>query len=89
LKIAGTLALAGFGRMTWTGTWNGTSRTFVDALGDLVDELEAVRPLSVFYYYGSAIEDGIDWANFSSISLAALVLVLLAVLAFGRRDIYT
>jgi ABC-2 type transport system permease protein len=62
---------------------------FVDALGNLVEKLEDAQPFSVFYHYGSAIEDGIDWADFSGISLAALVLVLLAVLVFQRRDIYT
>ncbi len=61
----------------------------VDAVGRASDNLEDLRPASVFYYYGSAIEAGIDQANFGGISLAALVLVLLAVLAFGRRDIYT
>jgi hypothetical protein len=39
--------------------------------------------------YGSAIKDGIDWANFGGVTLAALVPVLLAVLGFRRRDIYT
>ena len=62
---------------------------FVNALGNLVDELEDVQPFTVFHYYGSAIEDGIDWANFGGVSLAALALILLAALAFRRRDIYT
>jgi ABC-2 type transport system permease protein len=61
----------------------------VDAVGRASEDLEDLQPFSVFYYYGSAIEDGIDRANFGGISLAAVVLVLLAVLAFGRRDIYT
>lgn len=62
---------------------------FLNALGDLVKEIEDLRPLSVFYHYGSAIENGIEWASFGGISLAALVLVFLAALLFGRRDIYT
>jgi ABC-2 type transport system permease protein len=62
---------------------------FVNALGNLVEKLEVAQSFSVFHYYGSAIEDGIDWANFGGISLAALVLVVLAALAFWRRDIYT
>jgi ABC-2 type transport system permease protein len=62
---------------------------FVNALGNSVEDLEDAQPLTVFHYYGSAIEDGIDWSNFSGVTLAALVLVLLAVLAFRRRDIYT
>jgi ABC-2 type transport system permease protein len=62
---------------------------FINALGESVEDLEDVQPLTVFHYYGSAIEDGIDWSNFGGVTLAALVLVLLAALAFGRRDIYT
>ncbi len=44
---------------------------------------------SIFRYYGSAVKDGIDWTNFGGITACALVLVLLAVFAFQRRDIYT
>lgn len=62
---------------------------FANALGNVVEDLEDPQPFTAFYYYGSAIEDGIDWANFGGLTLAALLLVLLAVLAFGRRDIYT
>ncbi|MDP8950325.1 MAG: ABC transporter permease [Actinomycetota bacterium] len=62
---------------------------FVNALGDAVEDLEDAQPLTVFHYYGSAIENGIDWSNFSGVTLVASVLVLLAVLAFRRRDIYT
>jgi ABC-2 type transport system permease protein len=60
-----------------------------DVLGRVSEDLEDLRPASVFYYYGSAIKDGIDWANFGGVTLVALVFVLLAVLAFRRRDIYT
>ena len=62
---------------------------FVNALGNTVEDLEDTQPFSVFHYYGSAIEHGIDWTDFGGVTLAALVLVLLAVLAFRRRDIYT
>ncbi len=61
----------------------------LDTIGRASDDLEDLRPYSVFYYYGSAIEHGIDWAHFGGITLVALALVLLAVLAFQRRDIYT
>jgi ABC-2 type transport system permease protein len=60
-----------------------------DVLGKVSDDLEDLRPASVFYYYGTAVKDGIDWANFAGVTLAALFFVLLAVLAFSRRDIYT
>jgi ABC-2 type transport system permease protein len=61
----------------------------LDTLGRVSKDLEDLQPLSAFYYYGSAIEDGIDWTNFWGLTLVALALVLLAVLAFRRRDIYT
>lgn len=60
-----------------------------DVLGRISDDLEDLRPASVFYYYGSTIKDGIDWSNFAGVTLAALLLALLAALAFSRRDIYT
>ena len=61
----------------------------LDTLGRVSEDLEDLQPASAFYYYGSAIEDGIDWTNFWALTLTALALVLLAVLAFRRRDIYT
>ena len=60
----------------------------MDALGRVSENLEGLRPASVFYYYGSAIEDGIRWSSFSGVTAVALVLVVLAVFAFSRRDIY-
>jgi ABC-2 type transport system permease protein len=61
----------------------------IDAVGRTSKDLEDWRPASAFYYYGSAIEDGIDWADFSVITLIALAFMLLAVLFFRRRDIFT
>ena len=61
----------------------------LDTIGRASEDLEDLRPVSVFYYYGSAIEKGIDWTNFGGITLVALALVLLAVIFFRRRDIYT
>ncbi|CAN5204058.1 hypothetical protein BH24ACT19_BH24ACT19_03280 [soil metagenome] len=62
---------------------------FVNALGNTAEGLEDARPFTVFYYYGSAIESGVDWPSFGGVTLAALLLLLLAALAFDRRDIYT
>ena len=61
----------------------------LDTLGRVSEDLEDLQPASAFYYYGSAIEDGIDWTNFAGLTLVALALIALAVLAFRRRDIYT
>ncbi len=61
----------------------------IDTIGRASDDLEDLRPVSAFYYYGSAIENGIDLTDFGGITLVALALVLLAALVFRRRDIYT
>ncbi len=61
----------------------------LDTIGRASKDLEDLRPFSVFYYYGSAIEHGIDWTHFGVIALVAIALALLAALVFRRRDIYT
>lgn len=61
----------------------------IDTIGRASEDLEDLRPASAFYYYGSAIENGIDWTNFAGLMLIALLLMILAVLAFRRRDVYT
>ncbi len=61
----------------------------VDTVGRASEDLEDLRPASAFYYYGSAIENGIDWSGFAGMMLVATFLVALAVLVFHRRDIYT
>lgn len=61
----------------------------LDVLGKLSEDFEGLRRAPAFRYYGSAVEDGIEWAHFAGLTAAALVLVALAVIAFRRRDIYT
>ena len=61
----------------------------LDVVGGLAEDAEGLQSVSAFYYYGSGITEGIDWANFAGLVVAALVLVVLAVFAFRRRDIYT
>jgi Putative exporter of polyketide antibiotics len=61
----------------------------LNAVASAVDSVKEVRRASLFYYYGSAILEGIDWVNFIVILLLSMGLTALAVLAFNRRDIYT
>jgi ABC-2 type transport system permease protein len=61
----------------------------LDVVGGLAEDAEALQSISTFYYYGSGIAEGIDWANFVGLMIAALVLGGLAVIFFRRRDIYT
>ncbi|MGI8827327.1 MAG: ABC transporter permease subunit [Chloroflexota bacterium] len=59
-----------------------------EAIGSTSPSVSFLRYLSLFHYYGSAIEHGIPWASFLTISLLALLLAGVATLAFYRRDIY-
>lgn len=61
----------------------------LDVIGNLSEDLRDVRTLSVFHHYGSAIENGIDWSGFAGITGMVALFVILAVVAFQRRDIYT
>ncbi len=61
----------------------------IDTISRASEDLKDWRPVSIFYYYGSAIENGIDWTHFGSITLIAIAVVFLSALAFRRRDIYT
>ncbi|MDQ3854942.1 MAG: ABC transporter permease [Chloroflexota bacterium] len=62
---------------------------FVNGLGGMTDVLDPLRPATLFYHYGSAIEHGIRWTSFAVISLFALAFACLAIAAFNRRDLYT
>ena len=59
----------------------------IDLIGRLDSGLSGVRYLSVFKYYGNAIEDGIDPVAFCGVTLVAVVLAGLGALLFDRRDI--
>jgi ABC-2 type transport system permease protein len=58
------------------------------ALGSTSPGMRPLGYVSLFHYYGSAIEHGVPWASFLTISLLALVLAGLAGLAFYRRDVH-
>lgn len=59
-----------------------------EALGSTSPSMRFLRSVSLFRYYGSAVEHGMPWASFLTISLLALLLAVLAGFAFYRRDIY-
>lgn len=62
---------------------------FVDGLASSVKFFDAIRPLSAFNYYGSAIQNGMDWTSFGVLAGATAALVSVALLIFLRRDIYS
>ncbi len=62
---------------------------FVDGLASSVELFDAIKPLSAFNYYGSAIQNGMDWTSFGVLAGATAALVSVALLIFLRRDIYS
>ncbi|HEX6206464.1 MAG TPA: ABC transporter permease subunit [Solirubrobacterales bacterium] len=59
----------------------------VDLVGRLDPDLSGLRYLSVFKYYGNAIEDGIEPLAFAGVTLAACLLAALGAWLFERRDL--
>jgi ABC-2 type transport system permease protein len=59
----------------------------IDLVGRLDPGLSEIRYLSVFKYYGNAIEDGIDPLAFAGVTAAAALLCVLGAWLFERRDV--
>lgn len=59
----------------------------VDLVGRLDSGLAEIRYVSVFKYYGNAIEDGIEALAFGGVTAAAVLLAALGGWLFERRDI--
>lgn len=59
----------------------------VDLIGRLDPSLDAIRYASVFRYYGTAVENGIDTLSFLGVTAAAVVLAAIGSLLFERRDL--
>ena len=59
----------------------------IDLIGRLDSDLSGVRYVSVFKYYGNAIEDGIEPLAFVGVTLAACALAALGAWLFERRDL--
>ena len=59
----------------------------IDLVGRLDPDLDGLRYLSVFKYYGNAIEDGIDPLAFAGVTIAACLLATVGSRLFERRDL--
>lgn len=60
-----------------------------DLVGRIDPGLDGVRYVSVFRYYGKAIENGIEPVSFLGIVAAALTLAAIGTRLFDRRDLST
>ncbi len=59
----------------------------IDLIGKLDSDLSGVRYVSVFKYYGNAIEDGIEPLAFSGVAVAAVIFAALGAWLFDQRDL--
>jgi ABC-2 type transport system permease protein len=59
----------------------------IDLIGRLDPDLSGVRYISVFKYYGNAVEDGIDPLAFAGVTVAAILLAAVGAWLFERRDL--
>ena len=59
----------------------------IDLVGRLDPDLSGIRYVSVFRYYGNAIEDGIEPLAFFGVTVAAIVLATFGAWLFERRDL--
>jgi ABC-2 type transport system permease protein len=59
----------------------------LDLIGRLDPDLSGIRYVSVFKYYGNAIEDGIDPLAFGGVVAVAALFAAVGALLFDRRDI--
>lgn len=59
----------------------------IDLVGRLDNSLEGLRYVSVFRYYGNAVESGVDPVAFVGVLGAAAVVTALGTVLFERRDL--
>jgi ABC-2 type transport system permease protein len=59
----------------------------IDLIGRLDSDLSAIRYLSVFKYYGNAIEEGVDPVAFLGVTAVAVALAAIGAWLFDRRDL--
>lgn len=59
----------------------------IDLVGRLDSDLSGLRYLSVFRYYGNAIEDGIDPLAFAGVTAVAAITAAFGAWLFERRDL--
>jgi ABC-2 type transport system permease protein len=60
----------------------------LDTIGKIAEN-ETVRWISAFRWYGDPIQQGIDWPGSLGLIAATILLGLVALVQFDRRDIYT
>jgi ABC-2 type transport system permease protein len=91
----GTLALALSAKMRNSGAVIGIVFALIflmylmEILSNLVPSLDWLGRFSAFRYYGRAMTEGFPWASAIGLTGITLVLLLVAIRLFEKRDVYT
>lgn len=80
-------ASRGAGRATGIAMGVVVGMYFLDLLGKLAPSVDGLRSASVFRYYGSAIQDGIDPSHVAGLTILALALSAGGAELLERRDV--
>lgn len=74
---------------TVTGIATGTlvAMYVFDLVGKLSPDERILRDISAFKYYGSAIQDGFDWAHAIGLTGVGIALAVVGAFLFRRRDV--
>jgi ABC-2 type transport system permease protein len=59
----------------------------IDLMGRLDPSIDGVRYVSVFRYYGNAVDNGIDPLSFIGVTAAAALLASIGTVLVDRRDL--
>ena len=72
-----------------TGVASGTliAMYLIDLLGKLSPDVEPLRVISAYRYYGSAIQQGFDLSHALGLAAAGVLLAIVGAVLFNRRDI--
>lgn len=60
----------------------------VDIVGKISSDMESLRYVSAFRYYGDAIQEGVPWGDATVLIVASVLLLIAAIPAFDRRDVF-
>lgn len=60
----------------------------INILGKISSDMESLRYVSAFRYYGDAIQEGVPWSGATVLIVASVLLLIAAIPAFDRRDVF-
>lgn len=60
----------------------------IDIVGKIATGLDGLRYISAFRYYGDALQEGVPWSGAAILMIASVLLLIAAIPAFDRRDVF-